>query len=111
MKISYALGFVALFLLAGPVQAGERINLAAPDQARAGTLSYRVVRIDKQIEIGQVGVELRGANGERREEVINDMSFMRQLLAPTRPKSELRMVMEYLIDSGRLIGTVSGTPD
>lgn len=105
------IAFLTAFLFVSPAIVGERINLTVPDQAKLGTLSYRVVRIDKQIETGQVGVELRGVNGERREEIINDMGFMRRLLAATRPKNELRMVMEKLIADGHLAGTVSGTPD
>ncbi len=36
---------LAFILLTAPASAAERINLAAPDQARAGTMSYELVRL------------------------------------------------------------------
>ncbi len=108
--------FLALFLFAFPASAAEQINLIAPDQAQAGTLTYSFAQLVLDWEHGRIVVVLAGANGERKEVVFGDADDARAMMrsfnkANFSSKSLHRRLMEKLIADGHLVGAIVGVPD
>jgi hypothetical protein len=97
---------------------GERIDLAAPDQATPGTPDYRVVLLTLAYE-GENGayicVGLQGSTGVRRT-FTYDGQVARDLVvalnkANLSTKSLQRRVLERLVADGKLAGAIAGLPD
>ena len=115
MKVFLAV-LLALALSGVSVKAGERIDLVAPDQAVAGTMTYKIVRIVFDWEHGRFAIMLKGANGARKEVVYGQNTGARDLMrslnrANFTTKSLHRRLMEKLLADGHLVGSISGVPD
>lgn len=92
----------------------ERLELAAPDQAKPGTLTYQPAAVLLNWESKFWELHLRGTNGELRieriseaEGALTDMNAINKLTTPT----VIRRLFNKLLSLGRLTATVSGTPD
>lgn len=114
MKI--ILTFLAFFLFVAPATAGEQIDLLAPDQVQAGTLTYSIAQIVLDQEHGRIVIRLVGGDGERKEVVFGDADNARSMLRALNKvnlstKSLHRRIMEKLLADGHLAGTISGVPD
>ena len=111
--------FVALFavmLFIISAAAVERIELMSPDQAKPGTMSYRLVELNLNWEQGVVVIVLFGVNNERREIVYTlaegSEALLRGLNRPSvGTKSLQRIILDRLIADGHLVGAIRGVPD
>ena len=103
-------------LLSAPVFSAEQIDLTDPDQAVAGTLTYKIIQLVLDMEQGRIVVRLVGSGGQRKEVVLGDAANARAMLkalnkADLSVKSLNRRIMEKLLADGHLEGSISGTPD
>ena len=108
--------FLASLLFAFPISAKEQIDLTTPDQTVVGTLTYSITHLSLNWEHGRIVVKLIGENGERRDVILGDAENARAMMTALNTldlsvKSLHRRIMEKLISSGKLAGTISGTPD
>ena len=86
--------------------AGSKIDLPAPDQARAGTMTYEIDRIEFAFNDAYVNVTLVGENGETKT-IIYTKAEARAFLdaLATGPLKALRFhVLKRLVSDGRLDG-------
>ncbi len=111
-----SIAFLAFLFFASPASAEEQINLTAPDQAVAGTLTYKIIQLVLDMEHGRIVVRLIGSGGQRKEVLFGDADNARAMMktlntANLSNKSLHRRIMEKLISSGHLVGSISGTPN
>jgi len=94
----------------------ETLTLTAPEITPAITTSdYKVALLHLDVEGAQIGIHLRGTNGERKEFRYDGAEATALLHALNTAnlsiKSLQRRILEKLIADGKLLGTVSGVPD
>ena len=94
----------------------ETLVLTTPEVIpQKTTVSYDVIFLSKDLDLKRIIVRVRGTNGEVKEFIEEDeaaMTLMRTLnKSNNSTKSEIRRIMEWLDSTGRLRGTVTGTPD
>jgi hypothetical protein len=97
----------------------EQINLATPDQSVVGTSDYHVILLTLAFEgsegIPYIFIQLRGSNGLTRSFRYDGTTALNLMIALNKTdlstKSLQRRILERLIADGKLIGTITGTPD
>lgn len=90
--------------------AGSRIDLTTPDQAKAGTTTYEIARIELHFPNEYVRVDLIGENGETRSiDYSGDgaNTFFTDMALSDAAISGLRSyVLGRLVADGHLVGVV-----
>ena len=114
--MKFVIAFLASLFFTAPALAEERVDLTAPDQAVAGTLTYKIIQLVLDWEHGRIVVRLIGSGGQRKEVMFGDADNARAMMkalntANLSNKSLHRRIMEKLISDGHLAGSISGIPD
>lgn len=94
----------------------ETITLTSPEvQPQIVTADYRVRRLVLDVEAPAIIIQVRGTNGEAKEfsyQGATAQALLQALnTANLTTKSLQRRILEKLIADGKLVGTVTGTPD
>ena len=93
----------------------ERLDLASPEQAAPGTITWKPILVHLNWEQGTFKIGFRGDNGEYTSigyEGTEATTLMRALnRANLSTKSLHRRIMEKAVSDGKLNGTISGAPE
>ena len=93
----------------------ETLSLTTPEVKTTTTTYYRVVCLVLNWEQAYISIQVRGTNGERRDFTYEGTVATNMMVALNKldlsVKSLQRRVLERLIADGKLVGTVTGTPD
>lgn len=118
MKHLIAMVFAALLLVPASANAGSKIQLAAPDQAKPGTMSYHISGYEIRLPLADceplniagcgeyVSISLIGENGETKTFVFTKAEAAAIIAAMAGKKME-KFLLRQLMASGRLTGTVA----
>lgn len=93
----------------------ERLDLASPEQAAPGTITWRPVLLHLNWERATIKVGFRGGNGEYTSVGWSGPAATALMTALNKAdlsvKSLHHRLMEQAVTDGKLAGTISGAPD
>ena len=92
----------------------EQVDLTAPDQKVDGTMNYGPEGLTISIPGATIILYMVSADGNYRKQIVweNALPMIRQInKANFSNKSLLNQLMQKAIADGKLIGSISGTPD
>lgn len=112
MKRRTFLGLILALVIAGPSFAVEQVNLSSP----VTISSYKIVMLKLDIREQTITIILHNVDANKDEIFLytgaTALTMMNQLNKANLTTNSLqKRIFERLIADGKLVGTISGTPD
>ena len=93
----------------------EQLDLSSPEQASPGTVTWRLIELNFNWEQATIIASFRGDNDEYTSINWGGVDATALMIALNKAdlsvKSLHRRVIERAIADGKMVGTISGTPD